>query len=257
MKHLPSLYLTLFLMLSFSGPNLLEQAKALFQQGKYLESKQLYKQGLAQYPSQRPAILYNMAQCYEAMDSISQALSLYHRVTATGDADLKGKAFNHIGILLANQQKYPPALESFRKAIDAQPFSLEASYNYELLKRIMEEAPQPPAPDPRVSEENDPAAGDEPDEGEETDADEDADPDGELTENSDDPPDGPSPETSSSSTSQQPPHADLPSSQPMDTLDLEAARRLLDGLRENERQFMQQLKRRSAVPPKAGEKVRW
>ncbi|MEO1450030.1 MAG: tetratricopeptide repeat protein [Bacteroidota bacterium] len=229
--------LILSLLLLGRGSGTLERAQEHYAAGKYAESLTLYKRALISYPSEASQIHYNLGQCYWQMDSIPKAMQYFH-LAAQGDAtEIASRAHNQIGIRLAEQEKLREALNSFKEALTEDASNEAARYNFEQIQRRIKEDP-PTSPDT--------------------------------------PPPPPEPDDSSQQDILQdqasrnliqkirdrwrttPYSGDraLPRST-RDTISLDQAQRILEQMRENETQFLQQLRKRTLPSLKESERPDW
>lgn len=223
------------------GP--LKRAEQAFAAGSYRESIDAYVQAIHDYPLRSREIRYNIAQCYERMDSLEQAMEYYHQSVNTRKSDLASQASNQIGILLLRQDKPQQALAAWKQALKYDPDNETARYNYELLlKRIL--------PDPE-----DPTASQRPDA-----------PDDDRGEGDRDDPvasDAVREERRAKIAQwlqqfRQPPlrnDAARPAS--ADTLSIGQAREILDVMRDDETKFLQQLRKTAQNPNRPKERPDW
>jgi tetratricopeptide (TPR) repeat protein len=83
------------------------------------------------------------------MDSVSQAANLYQRIQHDLAPRQLSQALNHLGMHSYRQENRERALALFRQALQASPANRAARYNFELLKRRMQQDPPPPPPKPK------------------------------------------------------------------------------------------------------------
>ena len=127
------------------GP--LRRAEQAFLTGGYQESIDAYLLAIQAYPLRSQDIRYNIAQCYERMDSTDRALVYYHQSVNTRNPELAACASNQIGLILLRQEKLRQALSAWKQALKYDPDNEVARYNYELLlKRLKPEAEDLQAP---------------------------------------------------------------------------------------------------------------
>lgn len=224
-----------------NGP--LKQAREHFVAKKYEASISAYRKAMATYPLRSREIRYNIAQCYEQIDSLDRALEFYHQSVNVRNPELASKASNQIGILLLKQEKSRQALSAWKQALKYDPKNETARYNYELLLKRMKpemdsqaEAPANQSPDPEEAEE-----------------------DGENN---------PLPNVDREERRrkiaqwlrqyQRPPSRnDQAKPNQNDTLLLEDARLILDAMRENETKFLQQLRKTAVNKTRPKERPDW
>lgn len=245
------LYISLFILLgTSSGP--LEEANALFEAKNYAAALTQYRSVLTTYPDQAHEIYFNIGQCYMAMDSVQQALTAYYQALSADHEQTSSLAYNQIGIIFAQGKQYQQALTNFQKAVRMNSLHLEAAYNYELIRRIMEaEQEQNEEPEDQKQESADEQSndeeGDQQQEEQGEDSDEEADEDREEEEQEKEPQDA-----THNNEAQQPANNDQALPFSTDTLDMARARQLLDRMRENEMRFMQELRKKTKKQEKTG-----
>lgn len=243
------LYISLlFILGSASGP--LEEANALFEAKDYGAALTQYQSVLTTYPDQSHEIYFNIGQCYMAMDSIQQALTAYYQALSPDHERTSSLAYNQIGIIFAQGQQYQQALTSFQKAVRLNSLHLEAAYNYELIRRIMEGGQDPNEQQQEQQEEGQEQSndeeGDQQQEEQDGESEEDADEEREEEEKKE------PQDATTNNEAQQPANNDQAKPFSTDTLDMDRARQLLDRMRENEMRFMQELRKRTKKKEKTG-----
>jgi len=87
-------------------------------------------------------VLLNLSNAYFHLKDTSQALTHYQQLTASKDNHIKSVAFQQMGILANQVNKNKEALSLFKEALKANPFNEEARYNYELLKKKLKQQDQ-------------------------------------------------------------------------------------------------------------------
>jgi tetratricopeptide (TPR) repeat protein len=147
----------------FGSPSNPKQGFQLFEDGKYAEALTFYVNSLQEYPDQRPHLNFNIAQCNLLTDSLTTALGFFSQAANIGRVDkkLSSLAWNQIGGLHASMPLDGPqgggaqaqgtgpgeeqanpieiALEDFKNALRMDPENDLARYNYELLKRKLQQ----------------------------------------------------------------------------------------------------------------------
>jgi Ca-activated chloride channel homolog len=222
--------LSIFLLSIFSFGNTLENATLLFKNQKYVAAISEYKNSLEAYPKQAQQIKYNLGQSYLAADSLEDALSIFHQAAEGNDNVLRGMALNEIGILQIRLSKSDEALNSFQKALIADPENENARYNYELLaRRTQKEDKEKPKQEDNSpqDESNDGGAKS-------------------LTYWKD-----------KMHFKKPPPTENGPSTEVTDTIPVEEAIRLLENMKNNEVKYLQQLRKSSSEKTKGDNTLQW
>lgn len=97
-------------------------------------------------------ILLNLATAQYKVADQAGALSNYQKLTASADKNIRSVAYQQLGIMNNTPQQQQKALDYFKKALKANPANEEARYNYELLKKLMQE--QEDQQDPQNDDKN-------------------------------------------------------------------------------------------------------
>lgn len=87
-------------------------------------------------------ILLNLANSYFHQKDTANAAQYYSRVLDSGDPFLRSLAYQQLGIIKKQQNKLKEALSDFKTSIKSDPGNEESRYNYELLKKIIDEQEQ-------------------------------------------------------------------------------------------------------------------
>lgn len=224
----------------------LEKAYQSHEDEDYALSIKYYQEALKLHPENSANIRYNIGQCYMKMDSSEKALSYFYQLLAPEYGSIGSYAANNMGIIQLSLDRFKEALASFRQAMELDPENEYARYNYELLRKKMNDffsnqkppgAPSPP--NPRDQE----------DDQEEQDQDE--------------------PQTRLPSKEYQelieqirrrirkPSTDDRGEPVGNDTISLTQAKRLLEAMRQDETQFLQQLRKTITSPRKNENRPDW
>ena len=87
-------------------------------------------------------VLLNLSNSYfNALDT-ANAQFHYGKLTDAHDNDIRSIAYQQLGVIANNMGKYDIALEQFKNSLRANPQNNDARYNYELLKRLMQDNQQ-------------------------------------------------------------------------------------------------------------------
>ncbi len=84
-------------------------------------------------------VLLNLAHCYFQTDDQTKASQYYKSLADNKDPQVKSVALQQLGVINANNKDYKKALEDFKDALKANPKNEDARYDYELVKRKLEE----------------------------------------------------------------------------------------------------------------------
>ena len=87
-------------------------------------------------------ILLNLANAYFKQNDTTNAAQYYSKVLSSDDVYLRSLAYQQMGIINKQQDKHKEALSDFKSSLKSNPQNEEARYNYELLKKMMDEQEQ-------------------------------------------------------------------------------------------------------------------
>lgn len=84
-------------------------------------------------------IALNLANCYFLTKDTAQALQQYQLLTLSLTPAVKSKAHQQLGIMIYRNKKMEDALNHFKESIKADRDNIDARYNYEMLKRKLDQ----------------------------------------------------------------------------------------------------------------------
>ncbi|MCK5278418.1 MAG: tetratricopeptide repeat protein [Cyclobacteriaceae bacterium] len=87
-------------------------------------------------------VLLNLANAYFKQNDTTNAAQYYSRVLSSDDDQLRSLAYQQMGIINKQQNKLNEALSDFKASLKSNPENEDSRYNYELLKKIMDEQEQ-------------------------------------------------------------------------------------------------------------------
>ena len=114
-------------------------AEEAFKNGDYSAAVKHYQYLVDSLGVHEDEVILNLANAsYLAKDTAS-AFNYYQSVTESPKTDIKSKAFQQLGIMANKQGRAEEALKHFKESIKAEPTNDAARYNYEMLKKKLEE----------------------------------------------------------------------------------------------------------------------
>jgi hypothetical protein len=119
-----------------------DEAARAYNNGDYGEAIKSYSFLYDSLGENNDKILLNLSNAYFKAQDTSNAQFHYAKLTESGDKSVKSIAHQQLGVIATNTGKYDVALEEFKNSLRADPGNNDARYNYELLKRLMEENQQ-------------------------------------------------------------------------------------------------------------------
>jgi len=143
MKVLLLIVLALFITVDPATVRRINAAKSAaeesFKNGDYKSAIQHYQFLVDSLGVSEDEVVLNLANSYYLAKDTANAFNTYQSVTESPKTDIKSKANQQLGIM-ANQQGRPEeALNYFKQAIKAEPTNDDARYNYEMLKKKLED----------------------------------------------------------------------------------------------------------------------
>ncbi len=115
------------------------EAKQAYEKGDFKKAAALYKMLSDSLGVTEEEVKMNMAHAYFQSNDTTQARNTYQSLTQSTNRDLKSIAHQQLGVMANREGQFEPALAEFKSALKANPNNEEARYNYELVKKKLEE----------------------------------------------------------------------------------------------------------------------
>lgn len=117
------------------------EAERAFARRDYATAALLYQRlaELALIPE--PAVLFDQAQAYFVLGDTARARRQYARLVRTADKPMAAAALSQLGTLACRGGDSTQALRYFRQALEVLPSYEAARYNYELVRKTMPTTP--------------------------------------------------------------------------------------------------------------------
>jgi Ca-activated chloride channel family protein len=139
-------YALLIILLIWIDPNKIgkvnkakSEAKAAFQRGEYKEAIQHYRTLVDSLGVNEEEVNMNLAHSYFELNDTTNARNAYSSLTNSQNAKFKSVADQQLGVMANRQGKFEEALNHFKNALKTDPANEEARYNYEMVKKKLEE----------------------------------------------------------------------------------------------------------------------
>lgn len=129
-----SLYIFLVLGLGFI-PLTIDEGKKHFSKHHFIESAKSYELAIKQFPKYSRVCRFNAAQAWLNADSMPNANSLYNQIQTGENDKISSNVLNNYGVNSDKNSKTEEALVFFKEALRRDPENEIARYNYELLKK--------------------------------------------------------------------------------------------------------------------------
>lgn len=84
-------------------------------------------------------LLYNLGNAYMQLADTSNARQTFSMLTASKDKNVQSLAFQQLGYIQQGSKNYQQALNLFKNSLKANPANEQARYNYELLKKLLDQ----------------------------------------------------------------------------------------------------------------------
>ncbi len=115
------------------------EARKAYNAGDYSSAISKYKMLKDSLQVTEDEVTLNLANAYFQSNDTTAATAEYQQLLASPTPTIRSKANQQLGILNNRQGKFEEALNSFKQAIKADPNNMDARYNYEMLKKKLEE----------------------------------------------------------------------------------------------------------------------
>ena len=116
-----------------------EQAKTALEQKDYAQAASYYTKLVDSLRVDDEAVRINLAHALLLSGDTAQSQLRYSQLTGSQSAAIKSVAYQQLGVLASGQKKYPEALATFKESLKANPANEESRYNYELVKKLLEQ----------------------------------------------------------------------------------------------------------------------
>ena len=157
-------YLVLFLTLALTPDpgdiakinRLKKEAKSAFVKGDYQLAIEKYTFLLDSMDvrEQEDEIKTNLAHAYFNMKDTASARSAYQALTSSENNTLKSISHQQLGVMNRESNQLESALREFKSAIKANPRNRDARYNYEVVKKLLEQKKNQQQEDQQNQDEN-------------------------------------------------------------------------------------------------------
>jgi len=119
-----------------------DEATKAYNEGDYQEAIKNYSFLYDSLGENNDKILLNLSNAYFKAQDTSNAQFHYAKLTESNDNSVKSIAHQQLGVIANDMGKYDVALDEFKNSLRADPGNNDSRYNYELLKRLMQENQQ-------------------------------------------------------------------------------------------------------------------
>jgi Ca-activated chloride channel family protein len=114
-------------------------AKKAFLAGDFQTAAERYRYLVDSAGVTEDEVNMNLAHSYFNLNDTAQAIGSYQRLTQSPDMHLRSTAYQQMGVLHNREGKFEEALQFLKQALKADPSNQDARYNYEMIKKKLEE----------------------------------------------------------------------------------------------------------------------
>jgi Ca-activated chloride channel homolog len=114
-------------------------AEDAYRKGDYLTAVRHYQFLVDSMGVNEDEVVLNLANAFYLAKDTANAFSTYQAVSESPKPDIRSKANQQLGIMANKQGRSEEALNFFKQAIRSEPSNDDARYNYEMLKKKLEE----------------------------------------------------------------------------------------------------------------------
>ncbi len=115
-----------------------KEAETAYKSESYQEAVKKYSVLVDSLGQREDKMLLNLSNAYFKANDTTNAKYLYNQLINTDNNSIKSLAYQQLGILANNQNKYEESLYYFKNSLKADPGNEDSRYNYELLKKLLE-----------------------------------------------------------------------------------------------------------------------
>jgi len=116
-----------------------DEAREAYNAGNYEKALEHYRFLVDSMKVMDDKIMLNMANALYQLQDTAQAINSYQSVSDSPDKLISSVAHQQLGILSNRTGNAQEALEHFKQALRKDPSNEDARYNYELLKKVLDE----------------------------------------------------------------------------------------------------------------------
>ncbi len=115
------------------------EAKDHFERGEYKQAAEQYRTLVDSLGVKEDEVSMNLAHSYFQLNDTTNAQNSYLPLTNSTNAKFRSLANQQLGVMANRNGKVEEALNYFKNSLKADPTNDEARYNYEMVKKKLEE----------------------------------------------------------------------------------------------------------------------
>ncbi len=115
------------------------EAKEAYKKGDFKVAISKYRYLVDSLGVQEDEVRLNLANAYFQAKDTTYTANNYQPLTQSTNSKIRSIAHQQLGVLSNRQNKYEEALANFKQALKADPTNEDARFNYEMVKKKLEE----------------------------------------------------------------------------------------------------------------------
>ena len=119
--------------------SLKSEAKEAYKKGDYQKAIEKYRYLVDSLSVTEDEVRLNLANAYFESNDTVNTFQSYQPLTQSTNSKIRSIAHQQMGVLANRQSKFEEALASFKQALKADPTNEDARYNYEMVKKKLDE----------------------------------------------------------------------------------------------------------------------
>ncbi len=119
--------------------SLKREAREAYNNSDYEKAISKYNILLQEYQQTDPNMSLNLSHSYYKMGNMEEAEKTYKPLIASSDMKVRSIANQQLGNMASSKKDYKTALNYYKAALKAAPDNEEARYNYELTKKLLDQ----------------------------------------------------------------------------------------------------------------------
>ncbi len=119
-----------------------KEAKEAYLSGDYQKAIENYQYLVDSFDVKDDMLMLNLSNAYYKINDSTNAVSSYESLLESPTREVRSIAYQQLGIIKSKSQKYKEALQDFKQSLKANSTNSDARYNYELLKKLIQEQEQ-------------------------------------------------------------------------------------------------------------------
>jgi tetratricopeptide (TPR) repeat protein len=112
-----------------------KQAQDAYLKKDYAIAAEKYKKLIDDFQVEDEHVIINLANAYYALKDTANASLHYYKAVSSSNKSIKSQALSQLGIMEHNKKNLNGSLAFFKEALKSDPANEEARFNYELVKK--------------------------------------------------------------------------------------------------------------------------